>query len=176
MVKKLLTYGTPKRLFVSGSPKLLTSGEAECECCYVCDGCQYDTRPAQMQVEIPALTDDTCSDCESFAGSYILDYHDAYSRQINVCVYLYKFPSPICGLSYLQLNIDIEPYLSPKWRVWVSIKNQAPTYNTAHYLSWHRADGNVAKDCNAFDSYEVPSQLYSTECSVPSSSFITSLP
>ena len=64
MVKKLLTYGTPKRLFVSGSPKKLTAGEAGCACCAKdCGYCTPGTMPYQIEVVFSGMANQLCSNC-----------------------------------------------------------------------------------------------------------------
>jgi len=74
MVKKLLTYGTPKRLFVSGSPKRLTAGETGCECCVSpCEFCQSGTTPKQIQVTWAGIVDGTCNACSELNGTFICD-------------------------------------------------------------------------------------------------------
>ena len=125
MVKKLLTYGTPKRLFVSGSPKRLTAGEAECECCP--GGCYYCiSPPAQVQIDLSGLADNGGS-CSNYNGTWVLNYVDP-GFPIGLCRWTYDFGvSPPCGdyrlldffLDGINGHLFIVPTLYPNNR-WVA--------------------------------------------------------
>jgi len=102
MVKKLLTYGTPKRLFVSGSPKKLTAGEAGCECCPWCGTCNFSS--AYLLLVVSGITNRDCSDCASLDGNFLLSFQ-GYNPSENYCWWEYTYPSPICGETGWRLTL-----------------------------------------------------------------------
>ena len=95
MVKKLLTYGTPKRLFVSGSPKKLTAGEAECECCpegEQCEFCNTGKTPQQLEMTVGGVANASCGNCGTYNGVFVLQQ----VSEAKPCLWCYTFTPDPC--------------------------------------------------------------------------------
>ena len=142
MVKKLLTYGTPKRLFVSGSPKLLTAGEGGCACCVPpCEYCDTGTTPKQIQIVLAGIANYIyCAVCASFNGTYILDQVAG-----TPCRWRYYFPSPICHYEY----IFFDKRASGACQFWIYDQHAGG----GPY--WQKASG-LSADCASWEDIDLP--------------------
>jgi hypothetical protein len=164
MVKKLLTYGTPKRLHVAGSPKKLRSGEAGCVCC-LCNQCTGAT-PYQIQATISGVVNYICSDCQRYNGTFVCT-----RLQGNPCRWEYEISPDICagfgigGRGFWILTVDlgyVAGTITVTWRETVGSS-----------IVW-RASSVLPISC-AFDSYSVPFLLNQYGCQGTPTCHLTAL-
>lgn len=72
----------------------------ECPCGNPCEGCD-GPGPIQWQVVIAGFTNNTCSDCNDFNGTFILNFVSEADQgtpcTLVDCVWEYEIPGGLCG-------------------------------------------------------------------------------
>ena len=69
-----------------------------------CSVCNFGTTPREMQVVIAGITlwggpaPQACADCVTLNATYTLAH-------LHTCVWLYNFPSPVCGIDSIMVAI-----------------------------------------------------------------------
>ena len=70
------------------------------DCCCGAEGCSWCiSTPAQLQVEIVVVTENTCGDCDSINDIFILDQVGGTDGN---CTWSHTLASPICGITEIN--------------------------------------------------------------------------
>ena len=114
------------------------AGRRRC-CCeedepIICTGCDTDTAPSKMQVEVWGLINNNCSTCDEINDTFILDYDDSYAT----CSWTYSFVGACCTWT---LGVQSGPVLF----IWDAKSGDL------QLLQYERMDINPSSDCSSYD-------------------------
>lgn len=78
----------------------------DCNQCHICKptDCVLDTIPESIQVVISGIANNSCTSCGSFNGTFVLDFVPSLAPAL--CVWRYYFPSAVCLVDFIQLNMN----------------------------------------------------------------------
>ena len=100
-------------LWLPGSPLPSSRGMPGYPCC--CGGCGdgFDcdefcidgNAPAQLEVEMIGLTNESCSDCDDLNGTYVLDCEGEATGCSFGCNWWHLLESPACGIYSISCSL-----------------------------------------------------------------------
>lgn len=128
-----------------------STGCTQCEHCADDSTC-FGGHIAEIEVEVPNLTDSNCTDCEAYGGTYVLTHYSFHRSfafgEVPYCRWIYELSSPGCTYQYAMLwkttntwrfafveNPNI--YLSPTTGV---------SPNAGYFIFW---SGSDSTDCSS---------------------------
>ena len=142
-------------------------GARKC-CCVECEHCDpADHIPKELQVVIAGMADDSCYECASFNGTYVLAKHeDAYG---SACVWRYVFSPAVCGANYMFALI---------WKSGLDYILSVTAYNRwaaqSRWAFWLNL-GTTKPDCRSWSDTSIPVK-YQQYCNLTAATcLITSL-
>ena len=145
---------------------------ATCPCAggtITCTNCEDNTGPQEFDVTLPALTNDGCSDCADYSGTYRLSNMGGYFP----CNWKYTFASATCGTvaENLYVFVSYNDPLSSKYSIEVRL---AWTYGGGFpYMRWVKDYDTDKPDCDTLSGVSIPYYGVSGTCPCSTSSACT---
>lgn len=177
-------YATTSTTNALSAGSAIAFNVADCGCCHPCEceACLRCEFPPQLQVDVSGVADGTCSDCEAFNGTWIVDYQfctpDTTLPGIifgpcDVALYYTYYTINVCGSARTySLAVRIAKGSASQRHIH-AVFNTIPTSSGPH---WTLTDTDDTYDCTAFMGLSLPNSRTEFECTTSASTAAVTTP